>query len=184
MERAMGIEPTSEAWEASILPLYDARSFLALSDYTQLSYLSARLAFPASFNFIRLAAAGRVRNTTRIMSTVEVCVGFRSTSRIRKANDPKGRRLTSPRNLVRPALKSFGFTNRLAASARQLIDAPTCRSEKLVLGPLLGRRPCRSVGFSALGVDERQENFCVKRKSPSGLLSRSAQGDIHAPIIG
>jgi hypothetical protein len=28
MERAMGIEPTSEAWEASILPLYDARSFL------------------------------------------------------------------------------------------------------------------------------------------------------------
>ncbi len=31
----MGIEPTSEAWEASILPLYDARSFLRLSDYTQ-----------------------------------------------------------------------------------------------------------------------------------------------------
>ena len=26
MERAMGIEPTSEAWEASILPLYDARA--------------------------------------------------------------------------------------------------------------------------------------------------------------
>jgi hypothetical protein len=25
LERAMGIEPTSEAWEASILPLYDAR---------------------------------------------------------------------------------------------------------------------------------------------------------------
>src|SRR6266852_775136 len=24
LERAMGIEPTSEAWEASILPLYDA----------------------------------------------------------------------------------------------------------------------------------------------------------------
>ena len=31
----MGIEPTSEAWEASILPLYDARSFLQLPDYTQ-----------------------------------------------------------------------------------------------------------------------------------------------------
>ncbi len=31
----MGIEPTSEAWEASILPLYDARSFRQLSDYTQ-----------------------------------------------------------------------------------------------------------------------------------------------------
>src|ERR1700735_4837090 len=28
MERAMGIEPTSEAWEASILPLYDAGSSL------------------------------------------------------------------------------------------------------------------------------------------------------------
>src|SRR5260370_33281234 len=26
MERAMGIETTSEAWEASILPLHDARS--------------------------------------------------------------------------------------------------------------------------------------------------------------
>ncbi len=30
----MGIEPTSEAWEASILPLYDARSILQLGDYT------------------------------------------------------------------------------------------------------------------------------------------------------
>ena len=30
LERAMGIEPTSEAWEASILPLYDARSALRL----------------------------------------------------------------------------------------------------------------------------------------------------------
>ncbi len=27
----MGIEPTSEAWEASILPLYDARSALKLA---------------------------------------------------------------------------------------------------------------------------------------------------------
>jgi hypothetical protein len=30
LERAMGIEPTSEAWEASILPLYDARSLLII----------------------------------------------------------------------------------------------------------------------------------------------------------
>ncbi len=30
LERAMGIEPTSEAWEASILPLYDARSLSSL----------------------------------------------------------------------------------------------------------------------------------------------------------
>ena len=26
----MGIEPTSEAWEASILPLYDARSLIEI----------------------------------------------------------------------------------------------------------------------------------------------------------
>ena len=31
----MGIEPTSEAWEASILPLYDARSFLKCFHYNQ-----------------------------------------------------------------------------------------------------------------------------------------------------
>ena len=30
----MGIEPTSEAWEASILPLYDARSGLPWRLYT------------------------------------------------------------------------------------------------------------------------------------------------------
>jgi hypothetical protein len=30
----MGIEPTSEAWEASILPLYDARSYFQFFDYT------------------------------------------------------------------------------------------------------------------------------------------------------
>ncbi len=35
LERAMGIEPTSEAWEASILPLYDARSFLRRLNYNQ-----------------------------------------------------------------------------------------------------------------------------------------------------
>jgi hypothetical protein len=31
----MGIEPTSEAWEASILPLYDARPALTLSNLPQ-----------------------------------------------------------------------------------------------------------------------------------------------------
>jgi hypothetical protein len=45
----MGIEPTSEAWEASILPLYDARSFQAACALaTQQLYTSAparRLAF-------------------------------------------------------------------------------------------------------------------------------------------
>jgi hypothetical protein len=38
----MGIEPTSEAWEASILPLYDARSRLLNEDYTQ-SQSSAKM---------------------------------------------------------------------------------------------------------------------------------------------
>jgi hypothetical protein len=33
----MGIEPTSEAWEASILPLYDARSSLWPDDYIRLT---------------------------------------------------------------------------------------------------------------------------------------------------
>ena len=31
----MGIEPTSEAWEASILPLYDARSGSLNSTYDE-----------------------------------------------------------------------------------------------------------------------------------------------------
>jgi hypothetical protein len=35
----MGIEPTSEAWEASILPLYDARSFFSVFRL----YITARL---------------------------------------------------------------------------------------------------------------------------------------------
>ena len=47
----MGIEPTSEAWEASILPLYDARSFLFRVDYTQLSNCSHRLAIFHIFQF-------------------------------------------------------------------------------------------------------------------------------------
>ena len=34
MERATGIEPVSEAWEASILPLYDARFVALPDDYT------------------------------------------------------------------------------------------------------------------------------------------------------
>ena len=32
----MGIEPTSEAWEASILPLYDARSSSKRNDFFHL----------------------------------------------------------------------------------------------------------------------------------------------------
>jgi hypothetical protein len=37
----MGIEPTSEAWEASILPLYDARSF-RFCNYTRLNIAGYR----------------------------------------------------------------------------------------------------------------------------------------------
>jgi hypothetical protein len=35
MERAMGIEPTSLAWEARVIPLYDARAMLILRGYHQ-----------------------------------------------------------------------------------------------------------------------------------------------------
>jgi hypothetical protein len=51
----MGIEPTSEAWEASILPLYDARSVDAETDYTQLGLGTKRAG----------ARCGRWRSGTR-----------------------------------------------------------------------------------------------------------------------
>jgi hypothetical protein len=37
MERAMGIEPTAQAWEAWVLPLYDARA--AYNVYRRRPYL-------------------------------------------------------------------------------------------------------------------------------------------------
>ena len=52
----MGIEPTSEAWEASILPLYDARSFFQRSDYTQRRDCSYR---PAIFHIFQFPAGKR-----------------------------------------------------------------------------------------------------------------------------
>jgi hypothetical protein len=61
MERAMGIEPTSEAWEASILPLYDARSLLQLIDYTQLSdceYRSEKDATGGRKSFLAVSREG------------------------------------------------------------------------------------------------------------------------------
>src|ERR1700674_2013505 len=48
MERAMGIEPTSEAWEASILPLYDARS--VAFDSTQYCSANTTAAFTKGYN--------------------------------------------------------------------------------------------------------------------------------------
>jgi hypothetical protein len=44
----MGIEPTSEAWEASILPLYDARSGVIL---LHLSCDQSRFPFSIIFQF-------------------------------------------------------------------------------------------------------------------------------------
>jgi hypothetical protein len=42
----MGIEPTSEAWEASILPLYDARFNVQQLDYTQQKDVAYRASTP------------------------------------------------------------------------------------------------------------------------------------------
>ena len=63
----MGIEPTSEAWEASILPLYDARSVLQLSDYTQRCNCSYR---PAIFHVFQFPAGKRA---CRMATGVTVC---------------------------------------------------------------------------------------------------------------
>jgi hypothetical protein len=49
----MGIEPTSEAWEASILPLYDARSGLIL---LQLGRDGHGFPFPIIFQNINFTA--------------------------------------------------------------------------------------------------------------------------------
>ena len=51
LERAMGIEPTSEAWEASILPLYDARS----ADWTFRLYTIRQKLAPRPGNSTHLA---------------------------------------------------------------------------------------------------------------------------------
>ena len=58
----MGIEPTSEAWEASILPLYDARSFPLRVDYTQ---RNARQYRPARSPFCK-------RNLARLIELAQV----------------------------------------------------------------------------------------------------------------
>ena len=48
----MGIEPTSEAWEASILPLYDARS--TAFDSTQSCSVDATASFNKRLDVRRL----------------------------------------------------------------------------------------------------------------------------------
>jgi hypothetical protein len=50
----MGIEPTSEAWEASILPLYDARSKLIL---LQLGCNQSRILFSNIFQNINCSGS-------------------------------------------------------------------------------------------------------------------------------
>jgi hypothetical protein len=52
----MGIEPTSEAWEASILPLYDARSRISM-DYTQLAVFPASVSSSVARSFATLLTA-------------------------------------------------------------------------------------------------------------------------------
>src|ERR1700679_289086 len=44
VERAMGIEPTAQAWEAWVLPLYDARSRRLILDKGDSSRLSSKQA--------------------------------------------------------------------------------------------------------------------------------------------
>jgi hypothetical protein len=50
----MGIEPTSEAWEASILPLYDARSTYPgrsiIHNLANASFCNSQLASPKDFH--------------------------------------------------------------------------------------------------------------------------------------
>src|SRR5690348_9436989 len=55
LERAMGIEPTSEAWEASILPLYDARSVATSRLYMRPS--SAGSFHPFRISYFKLGIA-------------------------------------------------------------------------------------------------------------------------------
>ena len=63
----MGIEPTSEAWEASILPLYDARSALyaskpvyILQEFSVRKFvLECRVALGGRFGVQRLAGIYR-----------------------------------------------------------------------------------------------------------------------------
>ena len=59
MERAMGIEPTAQAWEAWVLPLYDARLnaiLVALSWIRQIrvSQKEGRLIERAPFRFCQM----------------------------------------------------------------------------------------------------------------------------------
>src|ERR1700741_84627 len=65
----MGIEPTSEAWEASILPLYDARSSLAV-DYTQLRDSQYRLATVARHSFAHCCREDRLYTRPAVRSVL------------------------------------------------------------------------------------------------------------------
>ena len=42
VERAMGIEPTAQAWEAWVLPLYDARRLAIIAELTRAKVKRAR----------------------------------------------------------------------------------------------------------------------------------------------
>ncbi len=58
----MGIEPTSEAWEASILPLYDARSFSVYGLYITVRLLVQTVYEPFRIFQVPAGAVYLVRN--------------------------------------------------------------------------------------------------------------------------
>jgi hypothetical protein len=63
----MGIEPTSEAWEASILPLYDARLVTKLTKASRACKHTVRPRLhnnPSSRLFVGLCATRRVMRLT------------------------------------------------------------------------------------------------------------------------
>jgi hypothetical protein len=74
LERAMGIEPTSEAWEASILPLYDARSVLIL---LQLGCYGTAFPFSIVFQNINFMAKLQSECTANRLRRQRTCVVVR-----------------------------------------------------------------------------------------------------------
>ena len=69
----MGIEPTSEAWEASILPLYDARSALRTKRIIH-NAQTPRTAPPFPRPALRFRfSAGRSRKNSRELVSEKIC---------------------------------------------------------------------------------------------------------------
>src|SRR4030088_2216110 len=80
----MGIEPTSEAWEASILPLYDARSFPERADYTQRSGCTYRPAIAIFHSPAGKRGAGFLRAGLPLANRATQCCHSVTTTRLDK----------------------------------------------------------------------------------------------------